>query len=133
MPAPAKASGDLFGCHYEETSQGLLIHVSGDIDLRNALTLWCDLRALLERGRPVVVSLRGIRYMDSSGIKVLVEAHRYSTRSGQRFALAEPPKPLRRAIDVLELEKVIPIYPSVEAAVGQMLVYSKTGPAWPGS
>ena len=74
MPRPEDDDGDGF----EVSSDGLgrpLLRVVGEIDLANAdrlAAMIADLRS--EEFDQVFIDLAGVRFMDSTGIKVLVEA-----------------------------------------------------------
>lgn len=68
--------------------------LDGDLDLEHAPALRRTLRELLGRGsRTVVVDLRRVSFLDSSGLAALIDAHRAAHADGRRFLLIKP-KPL---------------------------------------
>ena len=62
----------------------VLVLVRGELDLATAPELEATLMGALEDGREVVLDLRDLEFMDSSGVRVLVVAH---CRARGRFAL----------------------------------------------
>lgn len=58
----------------------------GEIDITTAPEVRAALSAALDRGATgIVVDLEGVTFMDSSGLSVLVGAHRRLTRRGGRL------------------------------------------------
>jgi anti-sigma B factor antagonist len=52
-----------------------VLNLSGELDLATVGELEDALRTRLEAGEEVVVDLRGLAFMDSSGVRALVGAH----------------------------------------------------------
>lgn len=77
--------------------------VRGELDLATAPELERMLVQAIEDGREVVLDLRELEFMDSSGVRVLVIAH---TRASGRFGLiAAPPKsPVTKILAIAGLE-----------------------------
>jgi anti-anti-sigma factor len=101
----------------EERPEGIVLFPSGEVDLASAPALWAHLRAILEDGLHVIVSLRGVTYIDSTGIKTLLDIHRMFVERGQRFALSEPAPVVRKVMEIAGLERAIPVHASLEAAL----------------
>jgi anti-anti-sigma factor len=62
----------------------------GELDLATAPELEQLVNARLDAGQEVVVDLRGLQFMDSSGIRVLVAAHARAARTGGRLVVVRP-------------------------------------------
>jgi anti-sigma B factor antagonist len=62
----------------------------GELDLATAPELEQLVNERLDAGQEVVVDLRGLEFMDSSGIRVLVAAHARAVRTGGRLFVARP-------------------------------------------
>mgnify|MGYP001449192678 CR=1 FL=1 len=58
----------------EKTETGSIISVFDDIDLANANLLADALFTLVDAHRAIVVDLRGLRYIDSVGLHILLRA-----------------------------------------------------------
>jgi anti-anti-sigma factor len=65
----------------------------------------------------VVVDLKAILGIDSAGMHALLDAYQLFIQCGQRLVLAEPSPMVRTLLEVAGLEKVVPIFASVAAAL----------------
>ena len=95
----------------------MLFHFSGDIDLSNVPLLWSNLKAACEDGHNVIVDLSSVTYVDSTGLKALLDCHNIFVGRGQLLAIAGPPTMLLKILNIVGLGNSIPIFPSIEAAV----------------
>lgn len=68
----------------DETTQFVL---TGELDLSNAPSLRDDLGEALRHGTRLIVDLRGLTFIDSSGIQALVETKRSCGQCGIEFAV----------------------------------------------
>lgn len=81
MPSP-------FDVRVTEEAQLTLLSLVGELDLAAAPTLQGHLLDLERAGAThVVVDLRGLTFMDSSGLRVLIMAHRRTQEGGRRFTV----------------------------------------------
>src|SRR3954447_11097443 len=67
-----------------------LLTLRGELDLATAPELEQLVNERLDAGQDVVVDLRGLDFMDSSGIRVLVAAHARAGRVGTRLFIVRP-------------------------------------------
>ena len=90
----------------------------GHIDVSRAPQLRTVLEELLaEPGARVVVDLSQVPFIDSSGLGILVTAHRKADGAGAAFALASPPPPLERVFQMTRTNKLLRIFATVDEAV----------------
>lgn len=77
----------------------------------------------LERQEPrphtVVVDLRGLTFMDSTGVRVLTEAHQRSQRDGHRLAVVPGAGQPSRVIQLLGLEGHVEMVDDVDDLAAQ--------------
>jgi len=66
----------------------LLIRVSGDLDHRGGDAFRIGIDRVLVPGRPVVVDLTGLEFLDSSGLGSLLDARRRAVRLGVDLRIA---------------------------------------------
>jgi len=78
----------------------------GELDLATAPQLEDLVNERLDAGQEVVVDLRALEFMDSSGIRVLVAAHARAGRTGTRIVVVRPPRTsaVAKIIDVSGLD-----------------------------
>ena len=67
-----------------------VILVRGELDLATAPDLEEIVTERLDAGQEVVLDLRELEFMDSSGLRVLVAAHTRATDGGPRFLIVRP-------------------------------------------
>jgi anti-sigma B factor antagonist len=62
----------------------------GELDLATAPELEQLVNERIDSSQDVVIDLRGLEFMDSSGIRVLVAAHARAGRTGTRLFIVRP-------------------------------------------
>ena len=104
-------------------SQGdhVVLVLAGEIDLYTAPRLQSELSAALADGAPaqIVVDMSGVEFCDSTGMNVLLAAHRLATERGGDLTLAAPRPSVRKILEVTGLESVFTIHDDVPAVTGQ--------------
>ena len=103
---PAAPSGDASG----DPPTRHVVAASGDIDIATSPHLRDRLNAAVDDGfGDVVIDLRDIRFMDSTGIAVLLGANKQLRDGGRQLVLRDPSEPVRRVLEMLSLDTVLPI------------------------
>jgi anti-anti-sigma factor len=93
--------------HREETGR-IRIGLVGELDIAGADQLQQHLRAVAQRGTPLVLDLRRLQFIDSSGLGELVRAVTDARREGRTLEIDETLSPqVRQVIELLELQKVL--------------------------
>jgi anti-sigma B factor antagonist len=84
----------------------LLVVVGGELDLATAPGLEGVLLEALDGGERVLLDVRRLEFMDSSGVRVIVAAHARAGRDRERFAVVRPGpgSEVARIIDVSGLD-----------------------------
>jgi anti-sigma B factor antagonist len=101
----------------EDLAGAVCLTLTGELDLASVSTLQAQFKAIAQSENHVIVEMSGLRYIDSTGAKALLDAHRLLSRTGRRIVLASVQSMARRIIDVMGIEQAIPIFPTVEAAL----------------
>jgi anti-anti-sigma factor len=85
-----------------------LVSLNGDLDLRSAGILE-DKLATLEKDGPdvVVLDLRGLRFLDSTGIALTVRADARARVSGRRLVVVPGPPAVRKPFELAKLESIL--------------------------
>ena len=102
----------------QEIPRGVVLRPSGEVDFTNVHVLWTNLQAIIEDHQNVVLDLSRLSYMDSGGLKVLLDAHRLFLEKKRGFALADPSPIVTMILEVVGLNKYFSVFDSVEAALG---------------
>lgn len=97
-----------------------ILDLLGDIDLSSSPEVRkAFLRELRENRTPrVIVNLKQVRYIDSSGVASLVEALKASRDAGSRFILFGLSTIAREVLQLSRLVKIFEIYDTEEQALG---------------
>ena len=63
----------------------------------------------------LVLDLRGLTFIGSTGLHLLVELHQRSLREGFQLTLLAPPAPVARAIEICGLDQDLPFVAALDA------------------
>jgi anti-sigma B factor antagonist len=120
VSAPASHWSSQLLCRREDHEGVVCLALTGDLDLASVPTLQAHLKAIAETDDNLIVEMSGLKYIDSSGAKALLDAHRLYARTGRQVGLAAPSPMTRRILELLGLETVLPVFATVDTAL-QML------------
>ena len=81
----------------------VVIALAGELDLAGAATLEQELAGV--EARAVVVDLRGLGFMDSSGLRALAVAALRAQSAGRRFALVPGAAQVMRVFDITRMRE----------------------------
>jgi anti-anti-sigma factor len=97
----------------------VVLTLHGDVDLATCPVLR---ERLSSTGSPaVVVDLGDVPFLDSTGLGVLVAAHTRAAAEGRSLVLARPQRIVRNALRLLQVDTVVDVYDSLDAAVAAAL------------
>jgi anti-sigma B factor antagonist len=102
------------------TDDVVVVLVEGEHDVYTAPTLKERIESVIEEGSPFVVDLTPATFLDSSILRVLLEARRRAQERGLGFAVALEPSNaagVRRVLEVTGLMPVFPVLPARATAV----------------
>jgi anti-sigma B factor antagonist len=97
-----------------------VVVVEGEHDVYTAPSLNEQLDALLNERVPFVIDLTPTTFVDSSVLRVLLEAKRRADEHGIGFAVAlgeDESSPVRRVLDITGLVPVLPVHAGRDAAI----------------
>jgi anti-sigma B factor antagonist len=100
-----------------DMESAVCLALEGELDLASVADLNKQLTAAARTEKHLVVEMSGLRYIDSTGAKALLDAHRIFKQTGRKIALAAVSPMTRRILTVLGVEQVLPVFPTVEAAL----------------
>lgn len=97
------------------SDRAITVTLSGELDLLSAPALERALEGLPESDAElIVVDLRGLEFMDSTGLHLLVQAQHKAHGSGRRFALIKGPEQVQRLFDLTGVAENLTIVDSPE-------------------
>ncbi|WP_433652955.1 STAS domain-containing protein [Micromonospora zamorensis] len=95
---------------------GTVVEVAGDVDMSTAPELRDRLSQAVEDDARVVVDLTDVGFMDSSGLGVLVVAHKDLRARNGWLALAGVRRSVRTVLSITSVDRVIGIFDTVQDA-----------------
>jgi anti-sigma B factor antagonist len=96
-----------------------VITVSGELDLASSAALEEELARVAESGaEQVIVDLRELEFMDSTGLSTLVKAHQRAVESGQRFGVVRGPQQVQRLLSLTGVEERLTFADAPEELLG---------------
>lgn len=94
-----------------------VVSVVGELDVYNSPKLRDELSAFIDSGKSkVIIDMRGVEFMDSSGLGVLVSALRRLRDAGGTLRLVGSQASLTRVLAITGLDKLFALYPEIEEA-----------------
>ena len=102
---PAQLSVDVRLCE-----RGVSVTVRGEVDLHTAPALRAGLHEVVSQGEPrIVVHLDAVSFLDSTGLGVLVAAHKAQRASGGTMEVICGEPRLLRIIGLTGLDRVLDV------------------------
>ena len=95
------------GLHVDVRRDGdaVIVALAGELDLATVGELERAMQAARDAGAGVVVDLRRLSFMDSTGLRAIVLAHEELDRAGQKLAIVRGPGPVQRVFELTGLEQ----------------------------
>ena len=106
--------------------------LSGEIDLASASAVWDVLQSVIDDATRVVVDLSSVRFIDSTGLSLLVRAHRRLRNAGGTFAVRSPSEMAARVLEITGLDAVFWTEPRAPATPGTLFPTKRAFPDEPG-
>lgn len=78
-----------------------LLRISGELDLSSSPKLEEELaRTTATSPSLIIIDLRDLDFMDSTGLSVLIRAHQQAQQSGHRLGIVNGPQQIRRLLSL---------------------------------
>ena len=105
-----------FTLSIQRTRSRARIVVEGELDMVAAPRLTAAIDDLMEEGDvEVIVDLRALTFMDSSGLQALLHGHQRATEDGASFSLIRGGANVMRVFELSGINGLIPFARPVEA------------------
>ena len=90
-----------FRLEVRSQGQATIIRVSGELDLASSPALQEELdRVAASDARLLIIDLRALDFMDSTGLSVLVRAHQRAEEHGRELAMVKGPQQVQRLLSL---------------------------------
>ena len=92
-----------------------IVQPYGELDLATVETLRAALDGVEQIGR-LVLDLRGLSFIDSTGLHLLVALHQRARRDGFQLTLVAPAAPSNKVIQLSGLDRTLPFVTAYDAS-----------------
>lgn len=104
-----------FRVEVRSEGKAVVVVVVGELDLASGPELEQTLEQLAEPPTELlVIDLREVEFMDSTGLSIIVKAHQRFTESGRRLALVKGTPQVQRLLDLTGVAERLPLVDSPE-------------------
>lgn len=103
-----------------DLAEACVLAVRGDLDLAYAPKLAVVAGETLRERKRLVLDLRGVEFVDSCGLAVLMNIKRRAVRLQASLAMACDVPATLRLLETTRLDRVLDVYPTVEAAIDRL-------------
>jgi anti-sigma B factor antagonist len=116
MPEPEHAGTIAISIESDDTAH--VVRVAGELDLNTRVELDAVLAALPKPPLIVVLEFSELTFVDSTGLKSLLNEHRRAREQKYEFAIAGAHGPVREVFRITALDISLPLVPDVASVVG---------------
>lgn len=94
------------------------VALEGELDLSSVLTLDEELRRIEEEAAPpvLVLDLRRLKFVDSTGLRLILSAHGRAVRRGGRLSIVEGSDAVRRIFRLTGVVERLNVFDDITAA-----------------
>jgi anti-anti-sigma factor len=99
-------------------SDGHVLVLSGDLDVRSTMQVRTAVQELLHTYDEVAIDLSAVESADLTALRVLAAATVQAVRDGHHLTLRQPSPAVRRMLHISHLARVVDVVPNDAADVG---------------
>ncbi len=105
-----------------EKENVVVIIPGGELDVTNSMSFKNEIVSkFIDDGKVnIVLDMSGVAYMDSSALGAIISLYKRCRMNGGSFAIAGLVDSVKRLFSITALDKVVPIYSTVDDAVKRM-------------
>jgi anti-anti-sigma factor len=108
-----------FQLEVRREQRAAVISVSGELDLASAPELEQELqRAAADSAELVILDLRELQFIDSTGLGLLIKAHRQAESMGRKFAIVRGQSQVQRLLGLTGIDERLTLVDSPEELLG---------------
>jgi anti-anti-sigma factor len=89
----------------------VVLALRGELDLASADLVRTRLDELRAAGEPALLDIEELYFMDSSGLRLVLDAAEASDKTGWKFSLTHGPEQVRRLFESTRVTERLPIVP----------------------
>ena len=98
-----------FDIQVQEGEDAAHVRLSGEIDLAAVEAIETTLRPLEEHYPALVLDLRGVTFLDSTGLRAIVSADARARKNGLDLKIVRGPEQVQKILYLSGLDKILPL------------------------
>ena len=105
-------------CDFDVRPGGVVVSLSGQITYEEmAIFHGCADRLIAHKPAIAVLDLSELTFLSSAGIGALLQLHKRLKDAGSELRLAAPQQSVASMLELTRLDKIFPVFPSVDNAL----------------
>lgn len=108
-----------FRVEVRSEDRATVIAVSGELDLASSPALQEELDRVSSDSELLIIDLRELDFMDSTGLSVLVRAHQRAEEQGRRLAMVKGPQQVQRLLSLTGVADRLTLVDTPEELIGK--------------
>jgi anti-anti-sigma factor len=93
-----------FYCEVKRGRASAVVEITGELDLATVGVVQNALQSVMETKRSITLDLRGLSFMDSTGLRVILEIDATARQDGFNFAVVRAPESVQRIFRISGVE-----------------------------
>ena len=98
-----------FSTSVERREGAAIVALTGDLDIATEAQAMADLSAAMDGCELLVADLRGLAFLDSTGVRVLIATDLRAKEQGMRFAVVRGGGMVARLLEVTRIDQRFPV------------------------
>lgn len=95
-----------------------VVYLEGEINAETGAAVKADINALLDKGSAVVLSFKSVVYMNSSGLREIIDLFKTANKNKKEISLCDMNADIREMFSFTGLDKVFKIFDTEAQALG---------------
>ena len=93
-------------------------YLEGEINAHTGAQVKAEINTLLNKGDSVILSFKSVVYMNSSGLREIIDLFKTASKNKKEVSLCDMNSDIREMFSFTGLDKVFKIYDTEAAAIG---------------
>ena len=103
---------------YKNVNGKNVAYLEGEINAQTGAQVKAEINTLLDKGSAVVLSFKSVVYMNSSGLREIIDLFKTASKNKKEVSLCDMNSDIREMFSFTGLDKVFKIYDTESAAIG---------------
>ena len=102
----------------ERRDSAAIVRLEGDLDIATETQAMAELQRAMDSAGVLIADLRGLRFLDSTGVRVLLETEIRAREQGLRFGVVRGDGMVARLLEVTRIGERFPVVDDPDELMG---------------